>query len=186
MSELETRSRAFICNCSRCSSGMFCRGRYGRRGECGRNYGREHLGRRDGRDRSIMTTRRLCKPVFCGNLHDGCFTGTRAQVGESLADTVGPELKVRGRANPFKIARRALIWDFAFPSSSSSSRTHPLRSEIFRVLNSAAACASSPPKTLLSRCRTGRVPMFPAKSFSILSRRASFLHSPMPSSRSTS
>jgi hypothetical protein len=52
-----------------------------------------------------------------------CVTGTRVRAGESLADTVGPELKVRGRAGPLKTARRALVQDFAFPSSSSSSRT---------------------------------------------------------------
>jgi hypothetical protein len=40
---------------------------YGRRGECGRSYGRGHLGRRDGRNHSIMTACRRCRPVFHGN-----------------------------------------------------------------------------------------------------------------------
>jgi hypothetical protein len=83
---------------------MSHRGSYGRRGECGRCYERGHLGRRDERDRSIMTARRLCKPVFRGKRGvtrvGGCFTGTRARVGESLADTVGLVLKVRGHACP--------------------------------------------------------------------------------------
>jgi hypothetical protein len=67
VSELKTCSRAFICNCSRYSLGMFRRGSYGRRGDRGRSYGRGHLGRRDGRDHSIMTACRLCKSVLCGN-----------------------------------------------------------------------------------------------------------------------
>jgi hypothetical protein len=79
---------------------MFCRGSYGRRGDRGRSYGRGHLDRCDGRDRSIMTAHRLCKSVFCGNRGvarvGGCFVGTCVQAGESLADTVGPVLKVRG------------------------------------------------------------------------------------------
>jgi hypothetical protein len=102
--ELETRSRAFICNCSRCSLGTFCRGSYGRRGDCGRSYGRGHLGRCDGRDRSIMIAHRLYKSVLYGNRGiagvGGCFTGTRARADKSLADAVGPVLKVRGRASP--------------------------------------------------------------------------------------
>jgi hypothetical protein len=67
-----------------------------------------------------------------------------AQAGESLTDPVGSALKVRGHA-----ARRALVWDFAFPSSSSSSCTRPLHSEFFHIRNSAAARAFGPPKTLL-------------------------------------
>jgi hypothetical protein len=35
VSELETRSRAFICNCSRCSYWAFRRGSYGHRGDVG-------------------------------------------------------------------------------------------------------------------------------------------------------
>jgi hypothetical protein len=83
---------------------MFHRGCYGRRGDRGRSYGRGHLDRRYGRDRSIMTARRLCKSVFYGNRGisrvGGCFAETRAQVGESLTDTVGQALKVRGHAGP--------------------------------------------------------------------------------------
>jgi hypothetical protein len=101
MSELETRSRAFICNCSHCSLGALRRGSYGRRGDRGRSYGRGHLGRRDGRDRSIMTAR---KSVLYGNRGvarvGGCFVGARARAVESLADMVGLELKVRGRVGP--------------------------------------------------------------------------------------
>jgi hypothetical protein len=59
MSELETRLRAFICNCSRCSLGMFRRGSYGCRGERGRSYGNGHLGRHEGRDCSIMIVQTL-------------------------------------------------------------------------------------------------------------------------------
>jgi hypothetical protein len=59
--DLKTQSRAFMCDCSRCSLGLLCRGSHcrrgyngcrGRRGKCGRSSGRRHLGRRDGRDRS--------------------------------------------------------------------------------------------------------------------------------------
>jgi hypothetical protein len=35
VSELETHSQAFICNCSRCSFGLFHQGSYGRRGDVG-------------------------------------------------------------------------------------------------------------------------------------------------------
>jgi hypothetical protein len=35
VSELETRSRAFICNCSRCSLGGFVGGSYGHSGDVG-------------------------------------------------------------------------------------------------------------------------------------------------------
>jgi hypothetical protein len=166
---------------------MLRRSSHGHRGGRGRSYGHGYLGQRDRRDRFIMTAHRLCKSVFCGNRGaarvGGCFIRTRVQAGESLADTVGPALKVRGHAAPFKTTCRALVWDFAFlSSSSSSSRTRPLRSEIFRIRDSTAACASSPPKTLLPRCRIGRAPMFPASSSSVLSRRANFLHSPTSSS----
>jgi hypothetical protein len=40
VSELETRSRAFIRDCSDCSLGMLRRGSLDRCGECGRSYGR--------------------------------------------------------------------------------------------------------------------------------------------------
>jgi hypothetical protein len=100
-----------------------------------------------------------------------------ARVGESLADTVGPTLNVRGRVCPFKTACRVLVWDFAFPSSSSTC-TCPLRSEFFRIRGATAPCASSPPKTPLPRCRTGRAPTFLASSSFVLSRWANFLHSP--------
>jgi hypothetical protein len=75
----------------------------------------------------------------------------RARVGESLADTAGPTSKVRGRVRPFKTARRALVRDFAFPSSSSF-RACPLLSKFFRIRNATTPCASSPPKTPLPRC----------------------------------
>jgi hypothetical protein len=67
VSELDTRSRAFIRNCSRCSLETFHRGSYDRRDECGRSYGRGHLGRRDGHGRSIMTASRLCRSLFYRN-----------------------------------------------------------------------------------------------------------------------
>jgi hypothetical protein len=82
MSELETRSRAFMCDCSRCSLGMLRQGSHGRRGKCGRSNGRGHFGRRDGRDRSIMTARRCCRSVLHGDrgvVRVGvCFAGARA------------------------------------------------------------------------------------------------------------
>jgi hypothetical protein len=56
-------------------------------------------------------------------------------MGENLADTTGPVLKVRGRIYPFKTARRALVRDFAFPSSS---RACPLLSEFFHIRNATA------------------------------------------------
>jgi hypothetical protein len=44
--------------------------------------GREHLGRRDGRDCAIMTVRELCASVLHGDQGitrvGGCFTGARA------------------------------------------------------------------------------------------------------------
>jgi hypothetical protein len=88
VSESETRSRAFIRNCSCCSLATLHWGGYGRRGECGRSYGCGHLGRRDGRDRSIMTARRLCRSAFRGDRGvarvGGCFTGARAWAKVSL------------------------------------------------------------------------------------------------------
>jgi hypothetical protein len=93
VSELKTRKRAFICNCSRCSLGTLRLGSYCRRGDRGRSYGRGHLGRRDGRDHSTMTARRLCKSVLYRNRGiarvGGCFAEARARAGESLADTAG-------------------------------------------------------------------------------------------------
>jgi hypothetical protein len=163
----------------------FCWGSYGRHGECGHSYGRGLIGRHDRRDRSIMTARRCCRFVFRGHRGvaqtGGCFAGACARVGGSPTETAGPASKVRGRDCPFKTACRALVRDFAFPSSSSS-HACPLRFEFFRISNTTALCASSPPKTPLSRCRTGRVPTLPASSSSILSRRDNFLHSPPPSS----
>jgi hypothetical protein len=104
MSDLETRSRDFTRDCGRCSLGTFRRGSHGRRGKCERSNGREHLGRCDGRDRSIMTARRCCRSVFCENRGvvqvGGCFAGARVRVGESFADTTGPALKVKGCACP--------------------------------------------------------------------------------------
>jgi hypothetical protein len=77
-----------------------------------------------------------------------CFAGARARLGERSADTAGPALKVRGRACPFKTARRAQVRDFAFLSSSSS-HASSLLFEFFHIRNATAPCASSPPKTPL-------------------------------------
>jgi hypothetical protein len=88
VSELETHSRAFIRDCSRCSFGMLRRGSLDHCGECGRNYGRRHLARHDGRDHSIMTARRHCMSIFHANRGvtrvGGCFTGVHARVKVSL------------------------------------------------------------------------------------------------------
>jgi hypothetical protein len=73
----------------------------------------------------------------------------RVRVCESPADTAGPTSKVRGRAGPFKTARRAQVRDFAFPSSSSS-RARTQLSEFFCIRNATVSCASSPPKTPLT------------------------------------
>jgi hypothetical protein len=147
VSELETRLRGFIRDCSRCSLGMFRQGSLDRCGKCGHSYGRGHLGRRDGRDRSTMTARRHCRTAFRGNRGvarvGGCFAGARAD--ESLTDTAGPTLKVRGRARPFKTACRALVRDFAFPSSSSS-RAFPLLLEFFRIRNATALALPARPR----------------------------------------
>jgi hypothetical protein len=82
VSKLETRSRVFMCDCSRCSLGMLRRGSRGRRGKCGCSNGRGHFDRRDGRDHSIMTARRRCRSVFCGDRGGarvgGCLVGARA------------------------------------------------------------------------------------------------------------
>jgi hypothetical protein len=43
VSELETHSRAFMCDCSHYSLGTLRRGSRGRRGKCGRNNGRGHF-----------------------------------------------------------------------------------------------------------------------------------------------
>jgi hypothetical protein len=79
VSELETHPRAFIRDCSRCSLGMLRRGSLDHCGKCGRSYGRGHLGRRDGRDCSIMTARRHCRSTSHGNRGvarvGGCFAG---------------------------------------------------------------------------------------------------------------
>jgi hypothetical protein len=52
-------------------------------GKCGRSYGRGHLGRRDGRDRSVMTACRHYRSIFCGNRGvvrvGGCFAGVHAR-----------------------------------------------------------------------------------------------------------
>jgi hypothetical protein len=76
----------------------------------------------------------------------GCFAGACTHVGESLADTVGPASKLRGRACPFKTARQVHVRDFAFPLSSSS-HTRTLLSEFFCIRSATAPCASSPPET---------------------------------------
>jgi hypothetical protein len=67
MSELKTRSRAFMCDRSRCSLGTSCRGSPGRRGKCGLSSGRGHFGQCDGRDRSIMTVHGRCRPALRGD-----------------------------------------------------------------------------------------------------------------------
>jgi hypothetical protein len=96
---------------------MLRQGSRGRRGKCGRSNGRRHFGRRDGHDRSIMTARRRCGSVFCGDRGvarvGGCFTGGCARVVENFADTAGPMSKVRGRTCPFKTVRPAQVQDFA-------------------------------------------------------------------------
>jgi hypothetical protein len=48
------------------------------------------------------------------------FAGARTRVGERFADTTGLTFKASGRTNPFLTTRRARVWNFAFPSSSSS------------------------------------------------------------------
>jgi hypothetical protein len=110
VSELETCSRAFTCDCSHCSLGMLRRGSRGRRGKCGRG----HLGRRD---RSIMTARRCCRSVFCGDRGiarvGSCFTGARARVWAKVPLTRGGASKARGRMCPFKPVRRARIPNYA-------------------------------------------------------------------------
>jgi hypothetical protein len=169
--ELETRSRAFMCDCSRCSLGMLCQGSRGRCGKCGCSSGHGHFGRHDRRDRSIMTARRRCRSVFRGDRGvtrvGGCSVRARARVGESSADTAGPASKVRGRGCLFKTARRARVQDFAFPLSSSSRARIPL-SVLFRIRSATASCAPSPPETPPPRCRTGCAPTCLASSSSVL------------------
>jgi hypothetical protein len=119
VSELETLLRALTRVCSHCSLRMFRRGSHDRCGKCGRSNGRRCLGRHDGRDRSIMTVRRRCRPTFRRKRGvvrvGGCFAGVHAFVGESLPDTVGPVLKVRGRACPLKNRASGASLGLCFP-----------------------------------------------------------------------
>jgi hypothetical protein len=145
--------------------------------------GAGHFGRCDGRDHSIMTARRRCRSVFREDRGiarvGGCFAGAHARVGESFADTAGPASKVRGRACPFKNRVSGTGSGLCSPLSSSSHARIPLC--VLPCIRSAAAShASSPPETPPPRCRTGHAPTCPASSSSVSSRRASFLHSPLP------
>jgi hypothetical protein len=107
VSELETRLRAFICNCSCCSFGAFRQGSYGRRGDVGAVMGA-------GISADVTDVTALSRPcVDSANPHP---VGTeasrewvvvspgRARMGESLADTAGPAPKVGSQACPFKTA----------------------------------------------------------------------------------
>jgi hypothetical protein len=170
-----------MCDCSHFILGMLRRGSRGSRGERGCSNGCGHFGQCDGRARSIMIARRRCRSVFCGDrgvaLVGGYFTRGRVRVGESFSHTAGPASKARGRACPFKIARRAQVQDFPFPSSSSSRARIPL-SALIRLRSATASCAFSLPETPPPRCRTGRTQMCPASNSSVSLRRASFPHSP--------
>jgi hypothetical protein len=82
---------------------MFRRGSHGRCDECGRSYGRGHLGRHDGRDRSIMTARRLYSLYSAGTeaSHEWAVVSLgSARVGENLADTAGLMLEGEGPRLP--------------------------------------------------------------------------------------
>jgi hypothetical protein len=117
VSELETRSRAFMCCCSRCSLGTLHWGSHDRRGKCGRSSGCGHFDCSDGRDYSITTSHRRCTPAFRGDRGvvrvGACSAGRSAGVGGRSADMVGPASKARGRARPFKTVHRARVQDFS-------------------------------------------------------------------------
>jgi hypothetical protein len=98
VSELKTRSRAFICNCSRCSLGGFVGAVMVVVMTWAWSWARASR-RCDRYDRSIKTALRLYKSASRGNrgivVACGGFVGSRARVGESLADTMGPAPKMK-------------------------------------------------------------------------------------------
>jgi hypothetical protein len=150
VSESETRSQAFFCNCSRCSLRSFV----GAVTTVVMTWAwsrARNLGRRDRYDRSIKIALRLCRFARCGNQGDAvaccCFAGSHARVSESLADTAGPAPKMKSEACPFLNRASSAGSGLCFQFASFLPRACPLSSEFLRLHIAAAACVPSSPET---------------------------------------